>query len=139
MPVTVLSDSLPVSYDEIALLWTSTQEQLNIADDDINVQTVSAKEIQKLNKQYRQKDKPTNVLTFTYDGEHDVALCEDIAKEEAEQHGVSFRDYTAWLLAHAFVHAAGVDHEKSRDEEERMKDLEKKILKKSGFTRPDIY
>ena len=139
MPVTVLTDYLPMSYDEVSLLWSATIEALNTPDDVVNIQVVSIEEIQKLNKQYRHKDKPTNVLTFTYEGEHDVALCLDIARKEAEQNGVSLKDYVAWLVVHAFVHAAGVDHEESSAEEERMKNLEKMILKKSGFTRPDIY
>ena len=139
MSVTVLSQGLPLSVPEIERLWSATRDIVRLPDEDIALRVVSTAEITELNKKYRKKDAPTNVLTFSYETEHDVALCLEIAEEEAREHGVDLREYVAWLIAHAFIHAGGIDHEASPEEEARMREAEEAVLAKSGFSRPAIY
>jgi len=132
MPVGIV-DELPVSSEEAGSLWRAVCEARGFNDDQINVRVVDEEESKGLNKKYRGKEKPTNVLTFSYSGEHDIALCLEVAEREAAEIKMEVRDYVAWLLAHGFLHATGMDHERGEDEREETRRLEKKILEECGF------
>lgn len=115
-------------------LWHAVHDHVGHADDDITVRVVDEEESRRLNLQYRKKDTPTNVLTFSYgDATHDVALCMSVAQREANERGVVLRDYVALLLVHAFLHAVGMDHEQSAAAAEAMHAAEQVILKRAGF------
>lgn len=133
MPVLLRCDRFVLSKDEVEKLWVETILLRKYADDRVNVKCVSEQAIRTLNQEYRSKDEATNVLTFSYDGEHDIALCLEVAKQEAKERDVDLRDYVAWLLVHAFLHATGLDHEESEAEELDMKKAEHEILAKDGF------
>ncbi|MDP3997880.1 MAG: rRNA maturation RNase YbeY [bacterium] len=125
---------MPLTLVEANTLWQAVVGEMGCTDDLVTVVVVKKEEARKLNKQYRGLDRATNVLTFSYDeGEHDVALCDQIAKEEAKEHGMSWRDYMAWLLVHAFLHAAGMDHERSLTEAELTRERERNILQQCGY------
>ena len=94
-------------------------------------------EIQTLNKKYRGKNKPTNVLSFPNDEEPlgDVILAfETIAREALEQ-GKDFKDHATHLIIHGILHLMGYNHEVS-DEAEMMEAKEIKILKRMGIANP---
>lgn len=139
----VLDGRLPVSQEEAEQLWQRVwQVRPGAGDATVTVRVVSRVESQRLKREYKEVDQPTNVLTFSYDplpgqGEeeaaHDIALCLEVAQEEATERGVILRDYIAWLLVHAFLHATGMDHELSAAEARAMQVLEKKILTEAGF------
>lgn len=141
MPISLQCDThFPVSEKDARLLWSSTVRFQHCSDDVVTVRCVSSVEIQRLNRQYRNKDAPTNVLTFTYpassgDGsqEHDIALCLTVAKREAHDRHTAVHDYVALLLVHAFLHAAGLDHESSSDAAQRYAHAEREILSDAGF------
>ena len=116
----------------------------------VRLAAVSADEIQALNREYRQVDKPTNVLTFTYGRdehwqatdagkEHEIFICEEIGQQEASDRKVSWRDYCALLCVHGLLHAAGLDHEESLGAEEEMHAQERSILESQGFQVVDWY
>lgn len=93
--------------------------------------------IRDLNKTYRGKDKPTNVLSFT--GENDylgdlILSIETIEREAKEQHK-SFKDHVRHLLVHGTLHLLGYDHQR-KEEAKRMEALEIKILKKLMVSNP---
>jgi probable rRNA maturation factor len=131
---------LPLQPEEVERLWQETIRIRTSLDAQVNIKCVSEDEMRTLNKQYRQKDAPTNVLTFSYPstssgqvGEHDIALCLPVAEQEAAARGVGLRDYVALLLVHAFLHAAGMDHERSEAEAHTTEQLEREILRAVGF------
>jgi probable rRNA maturation factor len=73
-----------------------------------------------LNRDFRGKDKPTNVLSFPaasnpggYRG--DVAIAYQVTRHEAEETGKSLTDHAAHLVVHGVLHLAGFDHERARD------------------------
>jgi probable rRNA maturation factor len=134
MPINLQEDQLVLSLEDIERLWQVTRAWRDYPDDDVNIKTVSEEEMRTLNMQYRGKDAPTNVLTFSYEGEHDVALCLDVAREEAGGRGAELRDYTALLLTHAFLHVTGMDHERSEREAQNTEEAERKILRAAGFS-----
>jgi probable rRNA maturation factor len=94
--------------------------------------------VKELNKQYRGKDKPTNVLSFPSDlaGElGDIVFAFETIEKEAKEQQKTFRNHTAHLLVHGFLHLLGHDH---MDEKEAriMENKEIKILKKLGINNP---
>lgn len=82
-----------------------------------------------LNREYLQKDRPTNVISFSMqEGEFgsvspallgDVVISADTAAREAEEGGITFHERLVFLLLHGILHLTGYDHERSGDEEAR--------------------
>lgn len=103
-------------------------------------------EIQDLNARFRNKDKPTNVLSFP--GAEsvqmpgipphlgDIALAHETIAREAEAEGKTFEDHLTHLVVHGFLHLAGYDHEEAEEAEE-MEGLERLILR--GLAIRDPY
>lgn len=93
--------------------------------------------VQQLNKQYRGKDKPTNVLSFPNDDEPlgDIILAYDTIEREALAQDKSFRNHAIHLIIHGLLHLLGHDHERAL-EAEKMESAEIKILKKLGINNP---
>lgn len=100
-------------------------------------------EVQKLNKQYRDKDKATNVLSFPMQSPEevdihllgDIVLCASVIKQEAEQQSKTSTAHWAHMVVHGMLHLQGYDHIEN-DEAEDMEQLEINILKKLGFDNP---
>lgn len=103
-------------------------------------------EIQALNKQWRGKDKPTNVLSFPAAGGMPVPAGEDpplgdialafqtVAREAAEQ-GKSLAHHTSHLIVHGMLHLLGYDHEEDGEAED-MENEERTILARLGIADP---
>lgn len=132
MPVELQDFDGKFSADEAGRLWRDVCEYTHHADHEVVVRMVDEQESRRLNFAYRSIDSPTNVLTFSYEDSHDIALCLPVAEREAGERGVALRDYVAWLLVHAYLHAAGLDHERSAEEANRMDQAEMEILRRAG-------
>jgi probable rRNA maturation factor len=93
--------------------------------------------IRELNKTYRGKNKPTNVLSFVGSREHlgDVVLALETIQKEAAMQKKTFKGHATHLLVHGTLHLLGHDHENESDAE-TMEALEIKILKKLGVANP---
>ena len=112
-----------------------------LADDgEITVRIVDAEEGQSLNRDYRQKDYATNVLTFDYAQEPvvqaDLVLCAPVVAREAAEQGKTLQQHYAHLLVHGALHAQGWDHETSEADAEEMEAYEVEILNGLGFPNP---
>lgn len=96
--------------------------------------------VRKLNKDYRGKDKATNVLSFPLTEEDDefktdidllslgdIIMAYETVKQESQDQGKNFRDHYAHLLVHGFLHLLHYDHEDNTDAE-HMERLEAEIL-----------
>ena len=108
-------------------------------------------EIHTLNREWRQRDKPTNVLSFPMlergellalagDGPPvllgDIALAHETCAREAAEKGVPLADHAAHLILHGLLHLAGHDHETSAEDAEAMEALEVKALAILGVADP---
>ena len=108
-------------------------------------------EIHALNREWRQRDKPTNVLSFPMleraelldlaaDGPPellgDVALAHQTCAREAADKGIALEHHAAHLIVHGLLHLAGYDHEISPADAEAMEALETKALAICGIADP---
>ena len=106
---------------------------------EITVRIVGADEGRELNREYRQKDHATNVLTFDY--QHapvvmaDLILCAPVIEAEARQQGLELEAHYAHLLVHGTLHAQGYDHETAQQARE-MEPRETALMRSLGFADP---
>ena len=105
---------------------------------DICIRVVEPSESKALNKQFRQIDAPTNVLSFPA-GERgvlgDVAICADVAIQESREQEKAVDAHFAHLVVHGVLHLRGFDHEEDT-EAERMERLEIDLLSALGVANP---
>ncbi len=122
-------------------------------DFEISVSFVDNENIQSLNSQYRQKDMPTDVLSFPLgsDGNYDVnqetgaqmlgdiVISMEKAVEQAESYGHTLRREVAYLTVHSMLHLIGYDHEDGGIEMVRMREKEEAVLMSLGLPRGESY
>ncbi|MDQ0197255.1 rRNA maturation RNase YbeY [Neobacillus ginsengisoli] len=136
---------------EIEKLLNFAAKKENVEEQsEVSVTFVSNERIQEINREYRDKDTPTDVISFAMEelGEGEVELVGgemprvlgDIiisvpkAKEQAEEYGHSFLRELGFLSVHGFLHLLGYDHMTEADEK-IMFTLQKDILNQYGLTR----
>ena len=109
-------------------------------DGEITVRIVGEDEGRQLNRDYRQKDYATNVLTFDYAQEPvvsaDLVLCAPVVAREAAEQNKSLEEHYAHLLVHGALHAQGWDHETNEQDAQEMEAYETDILAGLGFADP---
>ena len=118
--------------------WTSFAEKALDAigkhGSSATVAFVSDKSIRKLNQQFRNTDKATDVLSFPAGDEGtnlgDVAISVDTAATQAKDNGLTFEDEIAQLILHGLLHLSGYDHETDNGE---MNRLELRLRRKLGI------
>ncbi|MEE1877224.1 rRNA maturation RNase YbeY [Altererythrobacter litoralis] len=115
----------------------------------------SDEDVRTLNREWRQRDKPTNVLSFPMlereellslapDGPPempplllgDLALAYETCAREAEEKGVPLEHHATHLIVHGLLHLAGFDHETGDEDADKMEALEIAILAKVGIADP---
>lgn len=78
---------------------------------DLSVAIVSKEKIRKLNKQYRGKDEPTDILSFPLDpSSGEIYINIDMTKKKAGEFGRTYENYLAFLFIHGLVHLKGYEH-----------------------------
>ncbi len=111
-------------------------EVLGLSKVELSIALVSDVQIKRLNKLYRNKDKPTDVLSFPI-GEKvedwlilgDIVISVDTAKRQAKELGHSLEEELKRLLVHGLVHLLGYDHELGGEEEKKFFELEEFVLR----------
>ena len=107
-------------------------------------------EVHALNKEWRDRDKPTNVLSFPMlDADEladigdtiptmlgDIVMAHGICAREAIEKSVALANHATHLLVHGLLHLAGYDHETSDADAEEMEALEVRILQRLGIADP---
>lgn len=107
-------------------------------DAEVSITLVGDSEIRKINKKYRQIDKPTNVLSFELSDDvllGDIFISLDTVKKEADAENISVAEHTAHMVVHGILHLLGYDHMNDKDAE-KMESKETAILKKLGYKNP---
>ena len=139
--------------------WIRIALENKVNDVEMTIRIVDSEEMQELNKQYRNKNKPTNVLSFpgikTFDGIKldnndkdylkqikleddylgDIIICAPIMEKEAIDNEKNLSAHWAHIVIHGALHLIGYNHEELNDAE-KMEGLETEILVKLGFEPP---
>jgi probable rRNA maturation factor len=145
--------SLSVQYPDARLQESITRQKVRrwvqaalLGPAELTIRFVDAEEGRELNRDYREKDYATNVLTFAYnEGEEiaedeptraDIILCTDVLQKEAAEQKKTVEEHTAHLVVHGVLHAQGYDHDDDEEAAE-MEQLERDVLAALGY--PDPY
>lgn len=117
-------------------------EDLEVNGAILSIILVDNKEIHEINKTYRDKDYPTDVISFALEDDKtmispvrvlgDIFISLDKVNEQAEAYGHSFKRELSFLMIHGLLHLLGYDHE-TKEEEEIMFSLQRKELEKYGI------
>jgi probable rRNA maturation factor len=116
---------------------------------EIAVRIVAERESRALNKMWRGKDKPTNVLSFPAPAQStrgkpknmtlplgDLVICAQVVRQEAVRDSKPVEAHWAHIVVHGTLHLAGYDHEAGRRERLRMERREISVLKRFGIGNP---
>jgi probable rRNA maturation factor len=109
-------------------------------DANVALRIVDEEEGRALNRDFRDKDYATNVLTFAYGEEDgvlsgDIVLCAPVVEKEAREQGKALLAHYAHLTVHGVLHMQGYEHETDA-EASKMEALEVEILRRLGFNSP---
>jgi len=106
-----------ISQRELTLFTTKARRSIGLGGD-LSVRITSARELQELNRRFRCKNKPTDVLSFPalVGGGGDIAIAREIAERNASILGHSLTAELKILILHGLLHLAGFDHESDNGE-----------------------
>ncbi|WP_448911814.1 rRNA maturation RNase YbeY [Haemophilus sputorum] len=115
----------------------------NFPETEMTIRIVDEEESQTLNREYRGKDYPTNVLSFPFEVPEgielpllgDLVICRQVMEREAKEQQISLASHWAHLAVHGTLHLLGYDHIEEAEAEE-MEGLETQIMQKLGFEDP---
>ncbi|MCG8017523.1 MAG: rRNA maturation RNase YbeY [Candidatus Thiodiazotropha sp. 'RUGA'] len=130
------SDQQLAAWAEAALAESDEQVEMVI-------RIVDAPESRQLNRDYRGKDKPTNVLSFPFESPPEVPLpllgdlviCAPVVSTEARQQNKTLEAHWAHMVVHGTLHLQGYDHQDDQ-QAQRMEDKERQILQALNFSDP---
>ena len=94
----------------------------------LSVALVGQKEIRELNKDYRKKDKATDVLSFRYNTLGEVVICPEIVRANAKKFNSTFKKELARVLIHGILHLLGYSHETNTAKAKKMRKKEEDYL-----------
>lgn len=134
---------LPDEADFITWFELALKELLATQAYELTIRLVDDEESQRLNHTYRNKDQPTNVLSFPVDPAlpleipllGDLVICAPLVEKEAKAQNKSLKDHWAHLVIHGILHLWGYDHITDEDAEV-MESLEIKLLSQLGIANP---
>ncbi len=138
-----ISEKKCLKKSAIINIVTIVMDFLNYKNYELTIRIVDKDEIKNLNCKYRNKNNPTNVLSFNVDIPKeiksnyigDVVVCAEVIESEAIKQNKTFNSHFTHIIIHGVLHLLGYNHIEKTDKNE-MEDLEVKLLKKIGFDNP---
>ena len=130
------------SYD-LENWFKLTINEIRTSTGSVSIKFLGKEEMQSLNKKFRGKDHPTNVLAFPIDNSldldtdslGDIAICHEVVLKEAKEQNKEVSDHMAHIFIHGVLHLLGHDHHHEA-QAEIMENLERRILSKIGVADP---
>ena len=131
-----LSDKLNHAFELICF-------EEGLSNCSVNIKIVDNNEIENLNKKFRNKDRPTNVLSFTNEDISrritnnlgDIAISYEYVKRESKEQDKKFDDHIVHMFIHGIYHILGFDH-KDDPMADKMENKEIILLKKLNINNP---
>lgn len=131
--------------NELKILLQNICQDEKIGDGEFNVIIVDSKKIRTLNKEYRNIDRVTDVISFALEDDDtfhlenyrvlgDIYICLEQALKQAEDYGHSFKRELSFLAVHGLLHLLGYDH-MSEEEEKIMFKKQEEVLSRYGIER----
>ena len=127
----LIKDAILAAYEESNRIY-----DFNVS---VNIRIVGREEGTEINKKFKKKNAPTNVLAFVGDPEKenklgieaptlgDIVVCYPVVQEESDDLNKSVKDHFVHMIVHGFLHLMGYDHQDDQEEYE-MNELTNKIL-----------
>ncbi len=126
--------TLSTQWKDIHVRKKLIEDAMSDYDGDVALALSTDKHVHQLNRDFRGKDKPTNVLSFPNDMHEggDVILALETLRREAKAEDKALRDHLEHLIVHGCLHVFGYDHETDEEWDEMVKE-EIRICAKLGF------
>jgi probable rRNA maturation factor len=123
--------------------WVELALADRIPNAEMTIRIVDESEITELNRQYRKKDSPTNVLSFPFESDieletpllGDLVICASVVEKEAKEQHKSLQAHWAHMVIHGTLHLLGYDH-MTEAEANVMENKEIDLLQQLGFSNP---
>jgi probable rRNA maturation factor len=139
----IIAQSTELPSQQLFQQWIETVLAGRKDETELTIRIVDEDESQALNHQYRDKDKPTNVLSFPFVAPPgveinllgDLIICANVVKNEAIEQQKTLIAHWAHMVTHGCLHLLGYDHINS-DDAQVMERIEIDILLKQGFNNP---
>ena len=133
-------------YSYLDEVFSHTLEDQKITNAIFSVIFVGEEEIQKINKEYRNIDKITDVISFAFEDNDDMVynnirvlgdiyICIPRMIKQAEEYGHSEKRELSFLCCHGLLHLLGYDHVNNKEEEKIMFELQERLLNEVHITR----
>lgn len=139
-----LVDDVYVPSEKLLDAWAcSVLQRQSIDNAELFIRVVGKAESQNLNKSYRDKDTPTNVLSFPLDAPEyivprmlgDLVICADIVEAESLEQKKLRDAHWAHMVVHGVLHLLGFDHQGDEQAQE-MEEIEIAVMQELGFANP---
>jgi len=138
-------ESLTEELNELKEFLENVCKDEELGNGEFNVIIVGNKKIKEINKEYRNIDKVTDVISFALEDDDtlrlddyrvlgDIYICIDKARSQAEEYGHSFKRELSFLAIHGLLHLLGYDHMEKSDEIV-MFSKQEEVLKRYGIER----
>lgn len=132
------------SFEQLEL-WVNAAlaERCDLDEPELTIRITDEAESQELNREYRGKDYPTNVLSFPFEAPPeipipllgDLVICAPVVFREAEEQAKTAESHWAHMVIHGCLHLLGYDHIND-DEAEEMEGIERQIMASLGYKDP---
>jgi len=149
MPVEIqlsssLADNVYVPSEELLAVWVgAVLRKQSIDEAELSIRIVDESESQNLNKEYRDKNTPTNVLSFSLGVPEyvmprilgDLVICAEVVAVESQAQDKPRDAHWAHMVVHGVLHLLGFDHQ-ADEQAQQMEGLEIEIMQGLGFANP---